>query len=241
MKNIFVVVSACLIFGACSSGSSSTVMLKGSGGAGLASRVFGASDPSSLTLKIYKFAVSRSEYCTNPVTVFENDSGVEVDFLDLPEIGSGAVANGAYPCVMFEFSDNITFVAASNDGDCTAGESNTIDVCRDNGSGTETVRLIDGTEFLCDNTNQRVAMYISTGSTSTGGGGEGGGSAFEPPSASDTQKGLPLDGEFEVSGESVATFVVDASDKIEDPDDDQPSSCDMAPPSFSFTAAAAAE
>ena len=71
---------------------------------------FAGISPSSLKLKIYKFAVSTSPYCTNLITVVDNGiSAVETDFVNLPDLGSGVLADGTYPCVVIEMSDNVKF------------------------------------------------------------------------------------------------------------------------------------
>lgn len=222
-----VLVGLTLVLGGCSDSASSSVTLMGSGSTGSAAKLLAATDPSSLTLKVYKFAVSASADCSSPVTVYETTTPEYVDFLDTITIGSGSVADGTYPCVMFEFSDRIKFTPSATGTHCVAGEEETLEVCRS--EGAVQFQLIDGTIGTCDDTEQRVAMYISTNSASTGGGDS---NAFMPPtSAGDASHGIQLTGAFTVAGASVATFVVDGSEKVEDT-----SSCDMQPPDFSFTA-----
>lgn len=71
--------------------------------------------PTSLKLKVYKFAVSTSPLCTNLITIVDNGSTpTEVDFLGSPNLGNGIVANGTYPCIVIEFADNIKFATAVN-------------------------------------------------------------------------------------------------------------------------------
>jgi hypothetical protein len=46
-------------------------------------------DPTYLKLKVYKFAVSTSPFCTNPVTVFEEANPSYTDVLLGPSLGNG--------------------------------------------------------------------------------------------------------------------------------------------------------
>ncbi len=184
-------------------------------------------DPNYLKLKIYKVAISTSPLCTNLVTVYENDSPSYTDFLDNPTLGSGAVANGTYACVAIEFSDILQFAPSetSDNGHCVANQLTTLDVC---GNGSST-KLVDGSVEACSNSEDKVTMYLSTGSTATTG--TNGHNAFEPPtSTSDATKGFKLTGALEVSGSKAATFVVNGLGKVEE----NAGQCDMTPPEFSF-------
>lgn len=193
-------------------------------------------DPSFLKIKVYKFAVSTSPFCTNPVTVIENDSPTYTDVLSNPDFGDGTITDGTYPCVIIEFSDTIKYApnANSTSGNCTNGTEYTLDVC--NASGGGTFKLVNGTTGTCASGEQRVAMYLSTTSTSTG----GGANAFLPPvTTSDGTKGFNLGSALEVSGTSIAKFVVNGTDKICDTNDGScngaATSCEMQPPLFSFS------
>ncbi len=86
--------------------------------------------PSLFEMKVYKFAVSTSEDCSNPIVVYSNDNPEYADFGKGPTVGTGALADGTYRCVAFEVSDHIRFAPATSEGACEAGKSYTIDVCR---------------------------------------------------------------------------------------------------------------
>lgn len=196
--------------------------------------------PTLLKLKVYKFAVSTSPLCTNLVTVVDNGSTpTEVNFLSSPNLGSGIVADGTYPCIVIEFADNIKFATGVNStsNNCVANVENALDVCRSDNSDTSV--LIDGTTTTCgvQGTNDRVAMYLSTGSSDTGGGGT---DAFHPPtSIGDAAHGFNLASALVVSGTSVGKFVVNPTGKVCDTADvgcggGGGTTCEMNPPSFSF-------
>lgn len=86
--------------------------------------------PSAFEMKVYKFAVSTSADCSNPVVVYSNDNPDYADFAKGPTVGTGALADGSYRCVIFEVSDHIRFVPESTEGACVAGKTYTVDVCR---------------------------------------------------------------------------------------------------------------
>ncbi|MCB0411138.1 MAG: hypothetical protein KDD22_01345 [Bdellovibrionales bacterium] len=190
---------------------------------------------SSLKLKVYKFAVSSSPLCTNLVTVVDNGTTPsEVNFIGGINLGSGSIANGTYPCVVVEFSDNIKFVPSSNStsGNCIASTEYTLDVCQ---SGTSV--LIDGTTTTCSNGDNKVAMYLSTASSSTTGS-----DAFNAPTqVNDSTKGFNLASSLTVSGSSSGSFVVSPSGKVCDGVDagcdggGAGAVCRLEPPAFSFS------
>lgn len=196
--------------------------------------------PTSLKLKLYKFAVSTSPLCTNLITVVDNgNSPQEVEFIGTVNLGTGVLASGTYPCVVFEMSDNIKYTPGANSasGACVSGVENTLDVCRDQGTPV-TSRLVDGTTTTCSVGvhDDRVAMYMSTGSPGTG-------EAFNPPSADGVGDGFNLPAALIVSGAVTAQFVVNPTGKMCDNTNDSGSDCDGAgagatcsfeAPTFSF-------
>lgn len=191
-------------------------------------------DASSLKLKIYKVAFSTSDRCTSATTVYEkSDSEASYqDFLISPKITENAtLANGDYKCVIIEFSDILKVTPSSATGSCGITEYDQ-DVCYDYGGGSPTSTLINGTTSTCSATKgtaDRVAMYISTASTSTTG--TGGHSAWTPPTSSaDANNGFNLGASFVKSGATTGKFVVNADGKV----DGSGGSCDMQPPLFSF-------
>jgi hypothetical protein len=206
---------------------------------------------SSIKLKVYKMAVSTSALCTNLITVLDNGSTpTEVDFLQNPNLGSGTLADGTYPCIVIEFSDVIKFTPSttSTSGNCVATTEYSLDVCRgDNGGGSSV--LIDGTTTTCTGTSgtsttygtagaDRVAMYISTASTGTNT------NAFAAPtSIGDTAKGLPLTSALTVSGTTSGKFVANPAGQVcdgnaigcENATVTGGTRCEMGPPAFSFS------
>ena len=194
-------------------------------------------DPTFLRLKVYKFSVSSNVLCTNPITIFENSSPDYQDVLSAPDFGNGSIADGDYPCVIIEFSDNIKFSpnANSDSGNCATGSTYTLDVC--GSSSSDIVTMTDGSTKTCDGTEQIITMYLSTTSTSSSG---GSGNAFSPPTTiGDSTKGLKLGNGLVVSGSSTGQFVVNGTDKICDTDavgcNGAASACEMGPPLFSFS------
>ena len=203
---------------------------------------FGATvtgDPTELQVKVFRFAVSASTDCSNPITVVDRGSNADyVNFLDSPNLGSGSLADGTYPCVMIEMSDQIKFKPATNVGvDCVANTEYTLDVCGNN----ETVTLFDGSSGTCagDNganssgsfTETTVTLYLSTASTSSG----GSANAFTPPtSGSDASNGFNLGTALTVSGAQSGTFTVNGTGKVESDDTTSQGYCEFQPPSFTF-------
>ncbi|MGZ3687699.1 MAG: hypothetical protein ACXVBW_05335 [Bdellovibrionota bacterium] len=183
-------------------------------------------DTSSTKLKIYKFAVSASALCTNPVTVFSSTAGTSTDILQAPTIGTGTLAKGTYSCVIIEASKLISFVPAANTGtNCVSGTTYSINICSD---GT-TSKLVDGTSVSCSGgatNDQKVAFYLTTQSTDTIGT-----HAFSPPTLStDTSSGIKLSSALTISADASGTFVVDGRGAVRDTG----SVCDFGPPLFSF-------
>lgn len=204
---------------------------------------------SSIKMKVYKMAVSTSYLCTNLITVLDNgNTPTEVDFLSNPSLGSGTLADGTYACVVIEVSDNIKFMPSTDSTSmhCLAASEYTLDVCRgDNGGGSS--KLISGATTNCTGTTaanntsygtpgaDRVALYISTGSTSVSGT-----DAFNPPtSASDATHGLKLAAPLIISGTSSGKFVVNPAGQVCDSANacggSGGTTCEMGPPAFSFS------
>lgn len=194
--------------------------------------------PSSLKLKVYKMAVSTSGLCTNLITVIDNGgTPTEVDFTQAPSLGSGALIDGTYPCIVIEFADAVKFTPPNSaSGACLSSVEETLDVCRT----PDTSILIDGSTSSCGvlGTSDRVAMYISTFTT-------GGGDAFNAPTSNgDNAHGLNLAAALSVNGSTAGKFVVNPAGQVCDDTNDTGSdcegggasiSCQMGPPAFSFS------
>ncbi|OIQ19952.1 MAG: hypothetical protein BM556_05540 [Bacteriovorax sp. MedPE-SWde] len=185
-------------------------------------------NPDFLNLKVYKVAISQSEYCTNMKTVFSKDalSASYENFLNAPTIGSGTVDLGTYKCIAIEFEDIIQFASLSNSdsGNCSAGVQLDNEICR--GTPGDAIKFIDGTSATCSNGAQKTTMWLSTGSTNAA----QTGSPFLPPHAGDTNLGIQLLAPLVVSEGSIAKFVVNALGKIED----NGAQCEMMQPVFTF-------
>jgi hypothetical protein len=193
--------------------------------------------PSSLKLKVYKFAVSTATNCSNPQTIVDNgNSPVETNFLSHPSLGSGHLTDGTYPCIIIEVSDNIKYIPATNSttGNCLTSVESVLDVCR----GGDTSTLIDGSTTTCAVRDDRVALYISTMSNNSGG------TAFIAPSVGTPGNGINLTSPLVVSGEIVGKFIVNPSGKVCDDGADTTAACDgggssnqcrLEPPTFTFS------
>lgn len=193
------------------------------------SKIFATSgiDPTVLKVKVYKFAVSASNRCTNPITVFEDDTPEYVNFYDTSDLdlGAGSLADGEYPCVIVQMSDTLKFKPASTSDNsaCVAGTEYTIDVCR---SGTFTDDIDSGDSIECDSSENTVSLHLSTASTATNAS-----EAFKAPTSnSDGTNGIALGAALEKSGTTAGLFIVNGDGAIEENGSD----CDHQPPTFTF-------
>lgn len=175
-------------------------------------------DATVLKVKVFKFAVSNSKACTNPVVIFSSTTGVEEDLLQGPTFGSGAVDAGTYPCVMLEVSKVIKVAGSAG---CAAQVEDVI--C--NGGNGQTSQLIDGTAVACLDADptQKVVLYITTASP----GGTGNGALLPPTSETDTTHGIKLDAPFVVSGDTTGTFKMSKRMLVTE-------TCETKAPSFTF-------
>lgn len=204
-----------------------------------------ASTPSVAKMSIYQFAVSESENCTDPVIVIDNgDTPKEFDMLDSPQLGSGTVADGTYPCVIMVMSSSLAVAASETDAVCTANEEFTQSVCGGGESGEGLTMNFDGVEQACGGT-KKAYLYLSTGSTLTRTYEQSGScdarfdegddsicNSFFPPNTEDTALGVPLGEALVVNGEEVGVFTLSNLSVGEDGDD----RCGMDRPNFTFTA-----
>lgn len=203
---------------------------------------------SSIKLKVYKMAVSTSPLCTGLITVLDNGSTpTEVDFLQNPSLGSGTLADGTYPCIVVEMSDQVKFNPSANSTsqNCQISTQYVLDVCS---AGSDPSTLIDGTSSTCAGSDgspvdNKVAMYISTAST----GGNSSNVFARPTSVGDTSHGLNLGAALTISGTSSGKFVVNSTGKVCDGNSAGcegrgadgtgfgDGTCQMGPPVFSFS------
>ncbi len=201
----------------------STLSIKGS-----SSMTLGA-DTSAAKMKIYAFYVAKSADCSDPVELFADEDGKEVDMMKSPDIGSGLLDQGTYNCVIMEMSDTITFTPATTTGVCTAGTEYELDVFRPQGEDYKPTGVLpDGTEVEGAVGEQTMAVYISSLSVSEGG--DPSNNAFEAPTASKTNNGIKLASPLEVTKDTIGTLVLDTSGRVES----NFGTCDMQPPQFGF-------
>lgn len=159
------------------------------------------------------------------------------DFAKAAELGSGSLENGTYRCVAIEMSDHVSFSPAEDsDNVCEAAEEYTIDVCHDGA----TVKLIDGTEFECEENKkeERIALYLSTISTTLpkepGDENHQEGNPYTPPTEDSTTEGFQLTGALEVDGETNMEFVADFTGRVAEEDRDGEKICGMESPNWGF-------
>ena len=175
-------------------------------------------DPGYVKIKVYEFRVSKNADCSNGIEVYKNNAPGYQDMTHNPTLGSGAIPDGTYNCVMMRMSDFLHFTAATQDSlnTCTPGTDSTTDVGHDNTAvdpdGTQHVLGAAGTENI-------VWLYIRTGATI-----QQDSNAFAPTG------GIPLTSPLVVNGDTAHTMVFDFSGRIGD--DHSVCSCDAPHVSF---------
>jgi hypothetical protein len=196
-------------------------------------------DTTALEIKIYKFAVSTSPDCSNLTTVITNSNPSYQDFKGAPDLGSGNLADGTYPCVAIEFSDQIQVTYAGTPAVCT---SNTFiqDVCL---NCTTSTPIGGGAKVNCANSqDDRVVMYISTAKDSL----SENWNPFNPPACNtadcgtqNTDAGIHLGTSLSVSGSVIGKFTVGTDGKVCDGNTGGNcagvTGCEMKVPNFSFS------
>lgn len=188
-------------------------------------------DPQNLKVKVYKFAVSTSVYCTNPITVFSNANPAYEDLLNSPTFGTGSIPHGTYKCVMLEISDVIKFSPDQNSdsGGCNLGVESTLEICR--ADNAETNKNLNGPIVNCINGEEKVVLYLSVGSTNSG----DGLTAFQPPTISELGYGQFLGAALKVSQSSSGTLVINGLGEVSDIDNGSGGrKCELNAPAFSF-------
>lgn len=166
--------------------------------------------PAAVKIKMYKFAVSTSALCTNPQTIYSNDNPSLTNMSDGPTFSSVVLADGTYPCVIIEMSDKVYFTPSAAEGSCTIpAEDPSIEICRAN-NGAAPFQLVDGTTGTCAAGEQRIAIYLSTATSSSA---ENVNSFLPPRSTSETERGINLATALVVAGAKTGTFVTDFSNK----------------------------
>jgi hypothetical protein len=198
-----------------------------------------ATDPSSVTIKVYGIALSANADCSSATVVGYNAAGTDYDFKAAPALFSGAIASGTYKCVVLYMSPIINFKPLASTGSCTAGTSYHINVCNsDQNNCTYTTASPNASNVLvyganaaatglstATTTSDKILLFLSTGSTGTGN------NAFQQPLAATPSYGIKLSGAFTVSDSgSAGTFVVNFNNQV----DGSQASCGLNAPTFSF-------
>lgn len=185
-------------------------------------------NPLYLDIKVYKVAVSTSEYCTDMKVIFEDANPSYQDFLTSPVLGNGKVKNGTYKCIALEISDVIKSAPDQNSdtGNCVLGQQEVGNICHANNGGIDTGFLIDGTPVPCTDAEQRVAIYLSTASLPS----DNNGTAFTAPSAGNLFNGITLGSPLIVKGHTKAKMIVNGAGSIEDKFDH----CEVGAPTIDF-------
>jgi hypothetical protein len=177
--------------------------------------------PASMSIRVYEVRVSHNADCSNPIRVISNPGGTVQDFVTNPNLGSGAIPNGSYPCIMTKIGNLITYTPAANDGlNCVAGTSYTRNVFH-TGGGDDTSANPDGGTISAIGTSQDTTSNPFWAYFKVGGGANG----CKTPATACT-----LSSPIIVSGDKTGTLVVDFDNKI----DGSASPCDMQAPVFSY-------
>jgi hypothetical protein len=179
-------------------------------------------DPTSVSAKIYEIAVSTSAECTSLTSIYSATDPSYTAFTDNPDLGTGTLVNDTYKCIVIEMSDQIQFVPShtSTTGNCVSGTTYTLDVCGQ-GNDSNTASLIDGTTTTCAaSQDDRVAIWLSTLSTSlpkNPDNDEGNtGNPFAAATTARTIDGFALENAPVVSGATTMTFVADFTSRVAD-------------------------
>ncbi|HNC98988.1 MAG TPA: hypothetical protein PKW90_22830, partial [Myxococcota bacterium] len=87
--------------------------------------------PASMSITMYKLALSPNADCTGAVEVQDYGAGGQVkDFTASPTLFQAQVDPGSYPCVAINLSDVIGFRSDTDSLSCQTGVDYTIDVYR---------------------------------------------------------------------------------------------------------------
>ena len=201
------------------------------------------STPAEASLSIYQFAVSESEDCSNPTVVIDNgDTPAEFDMLSSPEIGTGTIPDGTYPCVVLVMAPSLSVTPATTEGSCTAGQAISQNVCSGGGDSEGQTINLDGELVGCGESTDKAYLYLSTGSTLTNAVQNTDAcdwenpracSSWEPPTAEDSNLGVPLRAALVVSGTEIGVFKLGDLAVGEEGDENDPS-CGMGRPTFTF-------
>lgn len=177
-------------------------------------------DASAVNMKIYKMWVSPNTDCSDATLVYSEANPSYQNMIDNPTLGTGAIANGTYPCIAIKMSDVITGRPnyTSTSGNCTPTTDIVIDVFRSPSASTcpdDTTASGSGSDAVP--AQDSPCLFMSTAGSDSNEGWR----ADSP---------FPLNGAFVVSGAVAGTFVADFRGKIEDAFGE----CGIQPPVFGF-------
>jgi hypothetical protein len=179
-------------------------------------------DPAYVGLKIYQVYASPHTDCSQPIRIFESQNPSYQDMLQSPQIGSGAIPDGTYPCIMIEMNDVLLARPAYNStsGHCTTSTDIVLDVASGQFGTPYTEHPVTGerTSLINDSgTGQRVWLYMTTT----------GGVASGPWTRAEAMR---LETPLVVNGDKVGIFVADFRGQVQD----NFGTCGCEAPVFSF-------
>jgi hypothetical protein len=188
--------------------------------------VIGGVDPGYVKVKVFEIRVAASADCSNGMTVFQNAAPGYLDMVNNPTLGSGAIPNGTYNCVMMKMSDFIHFTPKTDNTPpwsnnvCHVGSDSVADVGHDS-----IATAPDGTVQTLGNkgTENIVWLYIRTGAPT----GQNI-NAFIPTG------GIPLISPLVVHGDGAHTMVFDFDGGVGEEQDNGSWACDCDAPTLSF-------
>lgn len=192
-------------------------------------------DPASIKVKVYGAWMSKSEFCTLPMPLFNGEEAYFLDFVGKPELGSldntDSKYNGTYKCIILRLNEIIKFAPKTTAGYCIGGQEYTTKIC---GGALITIDPESHEVTTCSASTaseDTVFLYMSTASTASSLATSE--NPFVPPTDSQTRLGLKLDAPWVVNGAYTTDLVVNAYDKITS----SGTTCILDTPSFSFKSA----
>ena len=163
-----------------------------------------------------------------------------------PEIGTGTIPDGTYPCVIFIMAPELSVTPGTTDSACTAGEAISQNVCAGGGGGDSEGATVDleGNLQTCAESTDKAYLYLSTGSLLTNDYQSGDNdncnsqeneracNSWEPPTATDSYLGIPLESALVVAGSQVGVLTLSNLNAGAEGDGD---TCGLDRPNFTFT------
>ncbi len=192
---------------------------------GSAFAVTGGVSPSYVNVKVYEVRAAQNADCSGGITIYQTGAPAYQNWSSNPTIGSGALPNGTYNCLMIRMSDQIHYSPSTTDGSwthgvCTVGTDYVLDVAH-NDTGVDP----DGTThvFGSQGTDNTPWLYIRTG-----------GRDSQDSSAWKPTEGLALTTPLVVSGDRSQTMVMDFTNQVSEVFDGGTWSCGCEAPTMGF-------